>query len=414
MQRLEFLRLTASASGVLAAARMIGSAKAAAANEDAQEYLRSIRPSSERIVQFTDVLSPEESMRRSNGWTYDPELGWVHCAAVHSNGVDRSKTFYHYEPDGARKISQFGDRPCRIHAYGDSFTHCDQVSDGETWEEFLAAHLQEPVRNFGVGGFSVYQAFRRMLQVEKSQSAEYIILNIYDDDHFRNLDAWRSIRAGAGSQCGFTLPHLRVNVADDRCEPVENLLSTREGVVRLRDTDFIEQVFANDPILKMVLATRTPGSITAKTVDAIAASFGISAKRFTEGPFPQQIRRIHTEAALFATTKIVGWTEDFARRTGKKLMLMLSFGPGNMTRALAGEPGFDQTFVDWLRGKPYPVIDMREAFGRDYRSFNGDIAAYLKRYYNGHHTPAGNFFTAWSIKDRVAERLDPPPLPYRP
>jgi hypothetical protein len=48
-------------------------------------------------------------------------------------------------------------RACRVHTYGDSFTHCDQVSDGETWQEFLAAHLQEPVKNFGVGGYSVFQ-----------------------------------------------------------------------------------------------------------------------------------------------------------------------------------------------------------------------------------------------------------------
>jgi len=34
---------------------------------------------------------------------------------------------------------------------GDSFTHCDQVSDGETWQEFLASHIREPVKNFGVG-----------------------------------------------------------------------------------------------------------------------------------------------------------------------------------------------------------------------------------------------------------------------
>ena len=32
---------------------------------------------------------------------------------------------------------------------------------------------------------------------------------------------------------------------------------------------------------------------------------------------------------------------------------------------------------------------------------------------NGHHTPAGNFFTAWTLKDRIAKWLNPAPLPYR-
>ena len=60
--------------------------------------------------------------------------------------------------------SNGGDRPCRMNTYGDSFTQCHQVSDGETWQEYLAAHLGEPVRNFGVGGYGVYQAYRRMLR----------------------------------------------------------------------------------------------------------------------------------------------------------------------------------------------------------------------------------------------------------
>ena len=49
---------------------------------------------------------------------------------------------------------------------GDSFTHCDQVSDGETWQEFLASHIREPVKNFGVGGYSVFQAVKRMERVQ--------------------------------------------------------------------------------------------------------------------------------------------------------------------------------------------------------------------------------------------------------
>ena len=29
------------------------------------------------------------------------------------------------------------------------------MNDGETWQEYLAAHLREPIRNYGVGGYSV-------------------------------------------------------------------------------------------------------------------------------------------------------------------------------------------------------------------------------------------------------------------
>lgn len=214
--RRTFLKTSAAAVSTLFLPDRIPSALAQASplTPQAATYLESIAPTTHRVKQFTKIMSPEESIQRSNGWTYDSALGWIHCPAVHANGVDGSKTYYSYESDGARKVIHHADQPCRIHAYGNSFTHCDQVSDGETWEEYLAAHLREPIRNYGVGGFSVYQAYRRMQLVEANRSAEHIILNIFEDDHFRNLDAWRSIRVGAGSSCGFTLPHLRVNLED--------------------------------------------------------------------------------------------------------------------------------------------------------------------------------------------------------
>ena len=417
MHRREFLKVAAQAAGGTLAFGLTTKAQSAAddrENRVAREYLRSIMPSRERVLQFTEVMTHEESLRRSNGWTYDSELGWIHCAAMHPNGVDNSKTFYSYELDGARHVGHFAGKPCRTHAYGNSFTHCDQVSDGETWEEYLTAHLQEPIRNYGVGGYSVYQAYRRMLKVEKQTGAEYIILNIYDDDHFRNLDAWRSIRSGANSQCGFTLPHVRVNVAQDRCEQIENWLRTTGEVSKLRDEDFLAQAFQDDPVLQLVLATRAGGAVTPKTVSAIAAGFGVSEDRIVPGTVAQQLRQMHTEAALYATKNVVSWFEQFVNGAGKKLMIILSFGSGNITNELAGRPRFDQSFVEWLRNKPYPVIDMRDVFAQEYRQSKAEIGPFLSRFYNGHHTPAGNFFTAWAIKGRVAKWLDPAPLPYRP
>jgi hypothetical protein len=53
----------------------------------------------------------------------------------------------------------------RINTYGNSFTQCHQVSDGETWQEYLAAPLGEPIRNFGVGGHGVFQAYRSTLHL---------------------------------------------------------------------------------------------------------------------------------------------------------------------------------------------------------------------------------------------------------
>ena len=122
---------------------------------------------------------------------YHSEFGWLLNSDLIQDGVDGSISVYTYTgEDGERIMMHYADRPCRINTYGNSFTQCHQVIDYETWQEVLAAHLQEPVRNFGIGGWSSYQAYLRMLKEENRNPAEYIIFNIFQDDHRRNLDSW--------------------------------------------------------------------------------------------------------------------------------------------------------------------------------------------------------------------------------
>ena len=82
MQRREFLKRITQTVGTAAVFDLRANGQSAAVDPQsaaAREYLRSIRPSRERVIQFTDVMTSEEAMLRSNGWTYDAELGWVHC-----------------------------------------------------------------------------------------------------------------------------------------------------------------------------------------------------------------------------------------------------------------------------------------------------------------------------------------------
>ncbi len=382
-------------------------------NARTREYLRSLMPSREQVHNFVHGRQGPDKLSRNRGWTFDSDLGWILCDSVRPRSVDGSKGFYSYQTDGARKVVNHPDKPCRIHTYGNSFTHCDQVSDGESWQEFLAAHLQEPIRNYGVGGYSVYQAYRRMLKVEKENGAEYIILNIWDDDHFRNLDSWRSIRFGHRTPCGYTLPYLQVNVQKDQCIQIENICRKPEDIYKLCDEDFVWKIFKDDPVLQLVLATRPAGNISQKQVQLIADSLGVAYSTNTDTETARRIKDIHTEAALYATKNVVTWTEKFVKKTDRKLMVILSFGQGNIAQELRGMPRFDRSFVAWLKDKPYPVIDMRDFFHADYKRFKVDINTYLKQYYIGHHNPAGNFFTGWAIKDQIVEWLEPPPVPYR-
>jgi hypothetical protein len=379
--------------------------------EATRKYLRSVMPTKAMVDHFVAAQDAETEIPVDLGGimcnnaksTYDPEIGWVVCDGFRGGSVDGSRGFYSYEADGARRVVNSAGKHSRVHAYGNSFTHCDQVSDGETWQEYLAAHLQEPIRNYGIGGHSVYQAYRRMRVVEPQYPAEYVILNVWDDDHFRNLDAWRSIRMGR--QGRFTLPYLRVNLETRSCEENNNMCPRPEDLYQFLDEEWVWETFKDDPVLKAVMARKGNG-------DDAAALEAFGATDLGNSGSDAVVYQAQTEAALFATRCVIEKASAFCEETGKKLLVLLSFSSRGVKQALAGDPLFDQTFLDWLSASEYNWLDLRDAFREDFARHNVSIDEYLEPLYIGHHTPRGNFFFAWALRDRLVEWLDPKPLPY--
>ena len=151
---------------------------------------------------------------------------------LHAQGRDRSEfddldLSAERGADGARLLN----KPCRINTYGDSFTQCHQVSDSETWQEYLAGHLGEPIRNFGMGGFGVYQAYRRMIREEQTDhGAKYLIFYIWGDDHVRSLlrcrhaaiYPWWNDDGGRAFHNNFWA-NIEMNLKTGRLEEHENL-----------------------------------------------------------------------------------------------------------------------------------------------------------------------------------------------
>ena len=94
-------------------------------------------------------------------------------------------------------------------------------------------------------------------------------------------------------------------------------------------------------------------------IEPAAISFGIPKEQLANTATARKIQQIHMTAALYATRNVIAWTEQFAAKNNKKLMLILSFAQRNMEAALEDKPRFDQSLLDWLKGKPYPIINAR-------------------------------------------------------
>jgi hypothetical protein len=350
---------------------------------------------------------------------YHSEFGWLLNNASFKDGIDDSISTYTYiGEDGERIMSNYSEKTCRINTYGNSFTQCHQVSDHETWQEVLAAHLQEPVRNFGVGGWSVYQAYLRMLKEESRKPAEYIIFNIYDDDHKRNLDSWRNIRVRKHPQhIEATLPYVKVDMTKDRIIPCQNPCPTPESYYDLCDLDSTYQLFKDDFVLNIMLAHQNSEHINPdqnySELLALIKTHGIKTAIDDSETLALQAEKIHQEAAIFSSKKIVESIESFVNKHNKKILFVLSYPGKSIARYIKEGVRFDQVFVDFLKQKKLPFIDLMEKHKIDYLQHRLEIKEYIDKYYIGHYTPLGNLFCAFAIKDKLVAMLDPKPIPYR-
>jgi hypothetical protein len=285
----------------------------------------------------------------------------------------------------------FPDQTARITSYGNSFTMCNQVNDGETCQEYLAARLGEPVMNFGVGGYSVYQAYLRLLREEKRMPSECIIFNIWEDDHYRNLDAWKSIRKGSISIMGngFAMPYLEVEDGGNRVVERPNPTPTPESVYHLGDPVWVEEDGQSDT--EVDVGFRSTGG----------------------GSRLRELQLEHSRKALRSTEFLVEQLIGYAAENGKKILFVLSYTDGYILDRINGDARWDESFVAFLEQTGVPVADMSQAHLTDYReSYSCSPEDYLGRFFIGHYNPVGNHFMAMAIRDQVASLLDPRPPAY--
>jgi hypothetical protein len=382
-----------------------------------EEYLRNAAASEQEIDVFLNKPS----------WAqFDPDVGYILGNYSPHDGLDGSKTISTIRKDGARTSFVYADQPCRINTYGNSFTQCHQVSDAETWQEYLAGHLGEPIRNYGMGGFGVYQSFRRMLREESTEKgAKYLMLYIWGDDHMRTLlrcryaltRSWniqQDKKEGVGTMFhGNFWCNIEMNMKTGMLEEHESRIRTPERLNNMCDPDWMFDNLIDDLALQMYLYEK--GHITdidKKEMQRLAGYLNTGFNPNAED-MRQEIRQLLHKYAYTATKYILKKSQEFARDNNKKLMIIL-FDPYGATRQLLnGEPRIDQEIVDFLEDKQIQYFDMNKVHAEDFKHFKLSQDEYYQRYFIGHYNPMGNHFFAFSIKPRIVEWLDPPPFTYR-
>ena len=264
----------------------------------------------------------------------------------------------------------------------------------------------------------MYQAYLRMLREEARAPAEYIVFNIFDDDHFRNLDAWRNIRKKKHDRfIEPTLPHVEVNASEDVFRECTNPCPTPESVYNLCDPDWVHDRFRDDFALHIVLAhanARDPNpSLSYADMLDLATTHGIKTRIHNGGELDRAANDLHRRSALYASQRIVEKVDEFARQHDRKVLYVLSHPAHAIACYVVEGVRDDATFLNFLSRKGLPVVDLMEAHAGDCARSKLPVEEHLKRYFVGHYNPLGNFFCAHTIKDRLVEMLDPRPPAYR-
>lgn len=357
-----------------------------------------------------------------NNWArFDEELGYVLNDSTMPDGLDGSYTTYRYESSGARKIINYADRPCRINTYGNSYTQCHQVSDGETWQEVLAAHLGEPIRNFGVGGYGVYQAYRRLLRHEtSSDGVENVLFYIYNDDHRRSLFPCRwlfthqwSKRKYPGMFHSNPWDHLELNLDTGRFEEKPSACPTPDSLRELTQGDAIYEKFHRNTIVQLDALREGVMGLDFELLGRLAdwAEYPLEKVR-AEDP-----ERAGHELALItgirASCYILEKLQQFVQENGKRLLVLLGYNKSYLTNTLNGIERPDEELRKYLEEHDMKYFDIMPHHIEDFSQFRLDPQEYLKRYSVGHYSPVGNAFFAFSLKDTLVDWLEPKPLAYR-
>ncbi|MBM3211090.1 hypothetical protein FJZ33_02655 [Candidatus Poribacteria bacterium] len=377
-----------------------------------EQYLRNSALSKEVVDVFLDPSQPSWAQ-------FDPEVGYILGNSMPKDGLDGSFTISTVQKNGARTARAYIDQKCRINTYGNSFTQCHQVSDGETWQEYLAAHLGEPIRNFGMGGFGFYQAYRRMVRTELTEDgSDYVILYIWGDDHNRSvmrcrhavIYPWWDHQRGIAFHNNFW-SNIEMDLDSGSFVEKENILPTPESLYKMTDPEFMVQALRDDLMIQLYVIGRvTISSLDIARIKTLAEILGVPG--IDENNLEASAEKIKTAYGFEATKLIIQKACNFCQSRGKKLMFLL-LCPRATRQLLKGQTRYEQEIVDYLKEKALPYFDMNLAHLEDYRSFNLSVEDYMKRYYIGHYNPSGNHFFAYSIKDMIVNWLDPKPITYR-
>jgi hypothetical protein len=181
-----------------------------------------------RFTFFGEKYSLKDDKLKFLVENYDAKLGWER----------RFDTPYQERP-----LVVSYNKPL-IATFGDSFTHCDQVKDHETWQTYLSDLLKADVYNFGSSGHGTDQVYLKFLSHYPKIKTPIVTLGLITENINRIVNVYRPFYFPK-TLLWFTKP--RFKLVKDQLILLENpIKSTEEYLRKLREPKFIESLGKDD------------------------------------------------------------------------------------------------------------------------------------------------------------------------
>jgi hypothetical protein len=327
------------------------------------------------------VQKPEafDALRRA----YDRELGWTH----------------HYD-------TPFGERPrAREYghslalAFGDSFTHGDEVAHDETWPQALAELLEADVYNFGVGGYGLDQALLRFRQVSPRIQAPLVLIAF----ELRNIDrVVNRYRPFLLPGTGIALPKPRFVLRGGRLELLPNPVTTAEGLDRLADPAFVESMGEQDYWYSVARGPRLSFPYTRLLFDRSIWSQALAARSFRGEVAPrpdENLWQVAGPRALYLAILDAFVAEVTGLGSRPVLVLLPGFHAFHHLRRSSPVVGLDEV-LSHCGSRGYTCFDGLTALVNDPQGRKADV--FFRP--GGHTSPAANRLVAASLAEFLRRR----------
>lgn len=275
---------------------------------------------------------------------HSPELGWT-VAPGGAAGL------YHASARGVREpepTSTEGTR--RILAFGDSFTHGDEVTDSESWPAQLGAIPGFAVWNYGVPGYGPDQAWLRW-KGEQTPPADLVILGVVPVDLPRTTSRFVPFLS---PESGLAMAKPRFELDGDRLVEVANPLPALPDyralledpaptLARLGEGDAWYEAGLHESALDVSATVRL-------------LRLGLHTARSPSGRPGSTPYDPASEPFRITTSILAIWRSEAAAR-GQELVVLLLPTDLDLAAASAGKPPAYAPLKAWLQAHDLRAID---------------------------------------------------------